>query len=133
MTADHGESLGSHGGLANKGVQPFEETIKIPLVMAGPGIQPDMTCDNLVSNLDLHETICEWQGALPVNDLQSRSLATLCNPSQTSPINAEAPLQLARLLGYRKPWYRWIFMYSTRVTMATVELLLVCRVPRNVI
>ena len=61
MTADHGESLGSHGGLANKGVQAFEETIKVPLVIAGP-VQQGAVCDELVSNMDLHETICQWQG-----------------------------------------------------------------------
>ena len=82
MTADHGESLGSHGGLANKGVQAFEETLRVPLVIAGPGVYVGAECDQLVSNMDLHETVCDWQGATPVADLQSRSLAELCRGQQ---------------------------------------------------
>jgi len=67
FTADHGESLGSHGGLANKGVQPFEETIKVPFILRGPEIEPGLVRDELVSNMDLHATACALAGREDLN------------------------------------------------------------------
>jgi len=36
FTADHGETLGSHGGLLDKGWHHFEETHRIPLIVRIP-------------------------------------------------------------------------------------------------
>nr|WP_246459996.1 sulfatase-like hydrolase/transferase [Puniceicoccus vermicola] len=33
FTADHGESLGSHGGMVDKGLSMFEETVRVPLII----------------------------------------------------------------------------------------------------
>jgi arylsulfatase A-like enzyme len=65
FAADHGESLGGHGGLANKGCLPFEETLQVPLIMRGPGIPAGAEREALVSNLDLYETACAIAGAPP--------------------------------------------------------------------
>ncbi len=37
FTADHGETLGSHGGLTDKGWHHFEETHRIPMILRLPG------------------------------------------------------------------------------------------------
>jgi arylsulfatase A-like enzyme/Flp pilus assembly protein TadD len=39
FTADHGESLGEHGELTH-GLFAYEATLKVPLVIWGPGVQP---------------------------------------------------------------------------------------------
>ncbi|MEA2562012.1 MAG: hypothetical protein QOH06_3516 [Acidobacteriota bacterium] len=39
VTADHGESLGEHGELTH-GLFAYEATLKVPLLLAGPGVQP---------------------------------------------------------------------------------------------
>ncbi|MFL6197643.1 MAG: sulfatase-like hydrolase/transferase [Thermoanaerobaculia bacterium] len=39
VTADHGESLGEHGELTH-GLFAYEATLKVPLVLRGPGVQP---------------------------------------------------------------------------------------------
>ena len=57
FTADHGDAVGSNGGVCNKGGLMLEKTIRIPLLMRVPGIPPGTTCDRLVSNLDLPSTI----------------------------------------------------------------------------
>ena len=56
FTSDHGDYLGAHG-LFLKGVAPFEEAYRVPLVMRGPGIEPGTTIDEPVSLLDLGRTI----------------------------------------------------------------------------
>ena len=38
LTSDHGDLLGSHGGLMQKWYNAFEETIRVPFVVKGPGI-----------------------------------------------------------------------------------------------
>jgi len=41
FTADHGEALGEHGELTH-GLFAYESTLRIPLVVWGPGIEPDV-------------------------------------------------------------------------------------------
>jgi len=64
FTADHGESLGSHGGLVDKGWRHFEETHRIPLIVRFPGRRyAGMTVTQLVSLTDVYPTILEIAGA----------------------------------------------------------------------
>jgi arylsulfatase A-like enzyme len=55
-TSDHGELLGAHG-LWLKGVPPFEEVYRVPLVIAGPGVEPGVRHDEPVSLVDLAPTL----------------------------------------------------------------------------
>jgi arylsulfatase A-like enzyme len=57
FNSDHGDALGSNGGVANKGDLMVEATMRIPLLMAGHGIAAGVSCDALASNLDLAPTI----------------------------------------------------------------------------
>jgi len=56
FTSDHGDYLGAHG-LFLKGVAPFEEVYRVPLLMRGPGIAPGTVVEETVSLLDLGRTI----------------------------------------------------------------------------
>jgi arylsulfatase A-like enzyme len=40
FTSDHGELLGAHGGLQQKWCNAFDEAIRVPLLVSGPGIVP---------------------------------------------------------------------------------------------
>jgi arylsulfatase A-like enzyme len=40
FTSDHGDLLGAHGGLIQKWCNAFDEATRVPLIVAGPGIQP---------------------------------------------------------------------------------------------
>ena len=53
FNSDHGDAVGSNGGVANKGDLMVEATMRIPLLMAGPGIAAGQTIDRLVNQLDL--------------------------------------------------------------------------------
>lgn len=56
FTSDHGDYLGAHG-LFLKGVAPFEEVYKVPLLISGPGITPGTVVSEPVSLLDLGRTL----------------------------------------------------------------------------
>ena len=38
LTSDHGEMLGAHGGLQQKWYNAYDETVRVPLIVCGPGI-----------------------------------------------------------------------------------------------
>jgi len=40
FTSDHGDLLGAHGGLQQKWCSAFDEAIRVPLLVSGPGIEP---------------------------------------------------------------------------------------------
>ncbi len=40
FTSDHGDLLGAHGGLIQKWCNAFDEATRVPLLVAGPGIDP---------------------------------------------------------------------------------------------
>jgi arylsulfatase A-like enzyme len=64
FTSDHGETLGSHGGLIDKGFHHFEEIQRIGMVAAGPVIRnPGRTIEQWASLLDLYPTILDMAGA----------------------------------------------------------------------
>lgn len=76
-TADHGEMMGAHG-LMLKGVFPFEEGYRVPLLVRWPGAGvAGRVCDSLVSTCDLAPTIAEMAGAEPLPRAQARSLVPL--------------------------------------------------------
>lgn len=56
FTSDHGDYLGAHG-MFLKGVAPFEEAYRVPLLLRGPGIPPGTVVEEPVSLLDLGRTI----------------------------------------------------------------------------
>jgi len=64
FSADHGETLGSHGGLLDKGWHHFEETSRIPMLVR----MPDATgagkrSDKFVSQCDVYPTVLDIAGA----------------------------------------------------------------------
>jgi N-acetylglucosamine-6-sulfatase len=52
FTSDHGLFMGEHGFAAGKG-EYYEETIRVPLFVRGPGVQPGSRSDALITNTDL--------------------------------------------------------------------------------
>ena len=55
--ADHGDAVASNGGMLNKGGLMVEETLRIPLIFAGPGVQKNISSDTLVMNADISPTL----------------------------------------------------------------------------
>lgn len=77
--SDHGDFMGAHR-LFTKGVPPFEEAYRVPLIMVGPGIARGVAIDHITSLLDVAATMT----ALTIGetfDSQGRSLLPLLNGS----------------------------------------------------
>lgn len=75
-TADHGEGLGEHDELLH-GYFAYETTLRVPMLLRGPGIQPGRRLTGPVGLVDLKPTILELAGVAPPGgaELSGRSLA----------------------------------------------------------
>ncbi len=60
FTSDHGDLLGDHG-LPTKGIKPYDSGIRCPLILNGPGIEPEVS-DDLLCTLDFFPSFCDLAG-----------------------------------------------------------------------
>lgn len=72
FSSDHGEMLGDFG-MYTKHV-PYESALRVPLVVAGPGIAAGAVNSSLVELIDLNPTICDLAGLPPQEGIDARSL-----------------------------------------------------------
>jgi arylsulfatase A-like enzyme len=61
-TTDHGSMAGRHR-LVDKGPYPYDDIQRIPMIVAGPGVETGRTVDEFVYLHDLTPTILDWAGA----------------------------------------------------------------------
>ena len=73
--ADHGDGMASHR-MVTKQVSLYDETTRVPFMVAGPGIEPG-DCSALISQLDLFPTLCELTGVEGPAGLWGQSLRPL--------------------------------------------------------
>ena len=66
LTADHGEEFFEHGSVLH-GRSYFEEVIRVPLLLRGPGVPAGLRSDNLASLVDVLPTALGLLG-LPIPD-----------------------------------------------------------------
>ena len=59
ITSDHGESLGEHDYYFDHGENLFDPSMRIPLIVAGPGVKAGARSDVLATTLDLVPTILD--------------------------------------------------------------------------
>jgi arylsulfatase A-like enzyme len=78
FTADHGESLGEHNYYFEHGKLPYDDCVRVPLIIKVPGLQSEIkVIDQPVELINLMPTILDILN-VPVNDeAQGRSLAPL--------------------------------------------------------
>jgi arylsulfatase A-like enzyme len=84
FTSDNGYMRGEHRLPYNK-VVPYEPSIRVPLVISGPGIPPETERGDLVTNIDLTATIVDLAGARAGLALDGKSLRPLWSTSQYGP------------------------------------------------
>ncbi|MEU6714229.1 sulfatase [Nonomuraea sp. NPDC046802] len=76
FTSDNGFHLGTHRLKQGK-TTPFEEAIRIPLVVRGPGIKQESTIDHMGATVDLATTFADLGGAATPPFAEGRSLVPL--------------------------------------------------------
>ncbi len=74
LTSDHGEGMGAHRWTQKAAF--WEETAKVPLIVAGKGIERRGAVDSrtLVSGADIVPTLCDYAGAPPPSRVAGTSL-----------------------------------------------------------
>ena len=93
FTSDNGFHLGQHRLGAGKWT-PYEEDIRVPLIVRGPGVPEGETLHHMVLNNDLAPTFADLAGAEPPSFVDGRSLPLLTD-------DPNAPARLAPALRYR--------------------------------
>ena len=88
VTADHGEEFQEHGRLKH-GSQLYEESIRVPLVIQGPGIAPARTTTQ-TQGIDVFPTVAALLGASPPTGLPGRNLLSASDPPPPAFIETRA-------------------------------------------
>jgi arylsulfatase A-like enzyme len=72
FTSDNGFLLGEHRQEGK--ALPYEESVRVPLLLRGPGVPAGVTRDQLTANVDLAPTMVALSGATPTHSLDGVSL-----------------------------------------------------------
>lgn len=75
-SSDNGWHMGEHRLGPGKNT-PYEEDIRVPLLVRGPGIEPGSVIPSMVANIDLAPTIAELAGVAPPPWVDGRSIVPL--------------------------------------------------------
>ena len=82
FTSDHGDLVGAHGGLLQKWHNAFDEAIRVPLLVSGPGIDTDAEGVQIAtSHLDLLPTLLGLAGV----DIDAASTEVARHHVETQP------------------------------------------------
>ena len=73
VAGDHGESLGEHGESSHT-LFVYDATMRIPLIMKGPGIPEGLKVEAQVRSVDIAPTILELAGLTPSQPMDGVSL-----------------------------------------------------------
>jgi arylsulfatase A-like enzyme len=73
VTADHGEEFGEHGGHYH-GTTVYEEQVRVPLVVVGPGVAPGTRISTVAQTIDLLPTALSALGIPRPARLRGRDL-----------------------------------------------------------
>jgi N-acetylglucosamine-6-sulfatase len=83
FTSDNGFHMGQHRLRPGKAT-PYEEDVRVPMVIRGPGIPAGQTRSELTGNVDLAPTFAALAGVSPSSAHDGRSLLPLLLCSQTA-------------------------------------------------
>ena len=113
VTADHGEQYGEHGKF-HLGTL-YDETIHVPLIMAGSGIKGGTLVKQQVSLIDLAPTIVDLVGIGNVSSFWGESLLPVVKGEREATNGTISTTSVSggpRLIAYRIPGWKYILTES---------------------
>jgi arylsulfatase A-like enzyme/Tfp pilus assembly protein PilF len=109
VTADHGESLGEHGEGAH-GLFVYDATLRVPLIMAGPGVAAGRVAKTVARSIDILPTLVDYAGLEPRKGLDGRSLRPAADGREMS----DAPAYAESLYGELELGWAPVYALRTR-------------------
>lgn len=85
LTADHGLAVGEHGLMGKQ--NQYECSMRMPLIVAGPGIRPGKQVDHMVYQHSMYATTCDLAGVPIPKHVEFPSLAPMLRQDDASPVN----------------------------------------------
>jgi arylsulfatase A-like enzyme/tetratricopeptide (TPR) repeat protein len=106
VTSDHGESLGEHGE-ATHGVFVYDATLRVPWLMAGPGVPRGRVSPVVARGIDVAPTLVDYAGLRVPPSMQGRPLRPAAEGREVEDAPAYAESLFCRLnLGWA-PLHAW--------------------------
>lgn len=96
FTSDNGFHTGEHRLTLTKGFA-FEESIRVPLLVRGPGVAARRKVTRLVGNADFAPTFAAWAGITPPVEVDGRSFAPLLTAADPTRVPWRRALPLSKL------------------------------------
>ncbi len=110
VTADHGEAFGEHNSLGHGTL--YDELLRVPLIMVGPGIKAGTVVKEVVELIDLAPTVAELVGIGGVDGFRGKSLLPLMKGNQKTSEGTISTRVIPefgqRLISYRVPEWKYI-------------------------
>jgi choline-sulfatase len=107
VTADHGESLGEHGE-GTHGLFVYDATLKVPWIMAGPGLAAGRVAPTVARGIDVLPTLLDYAGLALPPGIEGRSL----RPAADGREMADAPAYSESLYAERE--FGWAPLHAWR-------------------
>jgi len=107
VTADHGESLGEHGEETH-GVFVYDATLRVPWIMAGPGVPAGRVATVVARGVDVLPTLLDLAGVAALPAIDGRSL----RPAMDGRGMDDEPTYVESLLAFRN--FGWAALRGVR-------------------
>ncbi|SFS18051.1 choline-sulfatase [Granulicella pectinivorans] len=84
LTADHGLAVGEHGLMGKQ--NQYECSMRMPLLISGPGIQPGKRIDEMVYQHSMYATTCDLAGVAIPPHVEFPSLVPMLRAEKPAPL-----------------------------------------------
>ena len=100
FTSDHGDLLGSHGGLVSKGTTTYKQQNHVPMLIVHPEIKGGQSCQEVTSHIDLVPTIVAMtkMNTAPASDMMVQMKGQDLSPLLKKPVSPEFSKQRGGVL-----------------------------------
>lgn len=105
FSSDNGYHLGEHRLTVGKQTA-FETDVRVPLIVAGPGVRSGATVTATAANIDLRPTFEDLAGTTSPPDVDGRSLVPLLRSGMVGSGTPVSGWRTAALVEHRRPEFR---------------------------